>query len=322
LDPTDGGLTVSDGMVLHDAMRGLDSIHNEVAAFTRHSEFSDALRIASWGVVIQWTDVQASIPKAGMVEGAIDAAISSGLSSAVYGTDFGSGFVRSFGNSVVNLAMADFQSLVGLQNLVEGSAEHMALHGLIGCVAAELSDADCAAGAMAGIAQSIYAGTTGVLERHINRDKHLANVEMVAALAAFFASSGKGANVSYGGTIGKSGFENNALCGGLCIAALIAAGYILGTGEGDPIEGLRRIGRGEDLLSELAGMAGEEALEFATDNRPQVWPSERGSVSQSSVSISSKYFSSYSSGVNVRLFISSAERNGSDVVDWLCQNRP
>jgi len=207
---------------------------------------------------------------AAIVESGIDSAITAGLSSVVYGTDFGSGFLNSFGNSLVTLATADFQTLIGKQGLKEGGFEHAGLHALVGCVAAELSSANCASGAIGGIAQSIYAGNTGILERHINKDKHLANVEMVSALAAYFTSQGKGENVSIGASIGRSGFENNALCGGLCILAAIAVGgYILGTGEGDPIEGLRRIGRGEDLLSELAGLAGEEALAFATDNFPE-----------------------------------------------------
>ena len=207
---------------------------------------------------------------AAIVESGIDSAVTAGLSTAVYGTDFGKGFLSSFGSSLVSLATADFQTLIGKQGLKEGGVEHAFLHGLVGCVSAELSSADCASGAIGGIAQSIYAGKTGILERHINKDKHLANVEMVSALAAYFTSQGKGENVSIGARIGRSGFENNALCGGLCIAAAIAAvGYVFGTGEGDPIEGLRRIGRGEDLLSELAGMAGEEALAFATDNFPE-----------------------------------------------------
>ncbi len=206
---------------------------------------------------------------AAIVEGGIDSAVTAGLSSVVYGSDFGSGFLSSFSSSIVTLATADFQALIGKQGLKEGGFEHAGLHALVGCVAAELSSANCASGAIGGIAQSIYAGNTGILERHINKDKHLANVEMVSALAAYFTSQGKGENVSIGARIGRSGFENNALCGGLCILAAIAAGYVLGTGEGDPIEGLRRIGRGEDLLSELAGLAGEEALAFATDNFPE-----------------------------------------------------
>ncbi|MEE9453299.1 MAG: hypothetical protein V3V13_02805, partial [Paracoccaceae bacterium] len=41
-----------------------------------------------------------------------------------------------------NLAMADFQTLIGDQKLMEGSIEHMALHGVVGCAFAEISGGD------------------------------------------------------------------------------------------------------------------------------------------------------------------------------------
>jgi len=96
---------------------------------------------------------------AALVESGIDSAITAGLSSVVYGTDFGSGFLSGFGNSLVTLATADFQTLIGDQEFKEGGFAHLGLHGLVGCISAAATGADCAAGALGGVVQSIYAGT-------------------------------------------------------------------------------------------------------------------------------------------------------------------
>ncbi|WP_400083102.1 hypothetical protein [Yoonia sp. R78084] len=58
--------------------------------------------------------------------------------------------------------MADLQHGVGegvSDGLyTEGSLPHALLHGAVGCVAAEALDGNCASGAAAGIAQSVFAG--------------------------------------------------------------------------------------------------------------------------------------------------------------------
>ncbi|MEE9453301.1 MAG: DUF637 domain-containing protein [Paracoccaceae bacterium] len=183
-------------------------------------QFIKTLTIFLLSVLIATQPVQASIPKANMVEGAIDAAISSAMSSAVYGTDFESGFLKSFGASVANLAMADFQTLIGDQKLVEGSIEHMALHGAVGCAFAEISGGDCAAGAMAAVGTSLMSGylddgfkadpSKSAAQNEAARQQYEQNTgAMVGAIAAFFASSGRAENVSLGGSIARSAVANN-----------------------------------------------------------------------------------------------------------------
>lgn len=210
-----------------------------------------------------------NLTMAGILEGALDGAISSGLSSAVYGTDFLEGFSSSLVNTVVNLTLADVQFEIGELGLEEGSFQHALLHGLAGCAAAEATGASCAAGAAGGIAQSLYAGTTDEIGRHLNAEEHTNTAEFIGALAGFLFSSGEAENVNVAALVAESGFENNALCGGVCIAALLAAGYVFLSGGGDPIEGLQTIGRGEDLLSELAAAGTEKGIAFASSHFPE-----------------------------------------------------
>ncbi len=151
---------------------------------------------------------------AGILEGALDGSISSGLSFAVYGTDFADGFSASLVQTVTNLTLADAQFEIGdlgsgIENW-EGSAGHVLLHALAGCAAAEASDADCAAGAAGGIAQSVYAGMLGDLPPE-ERAQALANSEVIGALAGFAFSGGEADNVVAASSVARSGLENNYL---------------------------------------------------------------------------------------------------------------
>ncbi|WP_208860670.1 hemagglutinin repeat-containing protein [Pseudovibrio ascidiaceicola] len=152
---------------------------------------------------------------ANILDGALDGLISNGLSSAVYGTDFMEGFSSSMINTIVNLAMADVQFEIGslgegIDNW-EGSLPHMLLHGLTGCAAAEATGANCAAGAAAAVAQSIYAGAQDNNLSQEEQKRALARSKFIGALAGFAFSGGDPANVSIAAAIAQSGFENNYL---------------------------------------------------------------------------------------------------------------
>ncbi len=162
---------------------------------------------------------------AGLVDAGIDAGLTAGLSAAVYETDFLDSFKGSLAASAVNLAMADLQEGIGDLKLGEGSFEHAALHGLVGCAAAEGLGGDCASGAAAGIAQSIYAGLQeGEPERLPGQtdEEYLAihaawkadiaaQANLLGAAVGYVTSSGQAANVTNAATIAKSGAVNNYL---------------------------------------------------------------------------------------------------------------
>ena len=156
---------------------------------------------------------------AGILEGALDGSISSGLSSAVYGTDFADGFSASLVQTVTNLALADAQFEIGGLftdangnpiNGGEGSAGHMLLHAIAGCAAAEATGADCAAGAVGGIAQSIFVGTdpalAGLSDYEIQK-----RAELFGAVAGLLASGGNAENVASAAAVAQSAALNNYL---------------------------------------------------------------------------------------------------------------
>ena len=162
---------------------------------------------------------------AGLVDAGIDATLTAGLSTAVYETDFLDSFKGSVASATVNLAMADLQEGIGDLKLGEGSIEHAALHGVVGCAAATALDGNCASGAAAGIAQSIYAG---LQEGEPNRndftsdDAYLASHQMwrndiaaqtnlLGAAVGYATSSGEAVNVTNAASIAKSGALNNYL---------------------------------------------------------------------------------------------------------------
>ena len=173
-------------------------------------------------------------------------------------------------SSVVSLAAADFQFGIGEIGLDEGSIPHMFLHSSLGCITNLGLGGNCAAGAASGLIQSIYAGANDGLDRFYNQEEHLRNIEFLGAIAGYFFSEGNADNVNNAANIARSGFENNALCAGVCVAALVAsAAYILYEGNGDPIESLKTIGRGDDALRELLALGVGEALAISSDNFPE-----------------------------------------------------
>ncbi len=163
---------------------------------------------------------------AAIVESGIDSAITAGLSSVVYDTDFGAGFLSSFGNSLATLATADFQTLIGDQGLNEGGFAHAGLHGLVGCISAAATGADCAAGALGGVVQSVYAGTLegkGPAREDYASDEAYAaaygtweakvgkTANLIGGAVGYVFSGGSAANVSATASIAKSGILNNYL---------------------------------------------------------------------------------------------------------------
>ncbi|WP_296428357.1 filamentous hemagglutinin N-terminal domain-containing protein [Yoonia sp.] len=158
-----------------------------------------------------------------LVEAGIDATITSGLSTAVYETDFLDSFGASMRSSAISLTMADLQNGIGdgvTKGLYqEGDLAHAALHGLVGCAAAEALDGNCASGAAAAIAQSIYAGTLDDTAPDESDTAAYAawqaqvadQAQLIGASVGYITSAGLASNVSNGGSIAQSGVVNNFL---------------------------------------------------------------------------------------------------------------
>ncbi|WP_146214820.1 hypothetical protein [Loktanella sp. PT4BL] len=132
-----------------------------------------------------------------------------------------------------------------------------------------------------GIAQSVFAGLQeGAPERLPGQsDEDFAAVynawkndvagqaKLLGAVVGYTTSSGQAANVGAAASIGRSGFENNAIPAIVWII-IAAGGYTTVEGGGDPFEGLRVIGRDEDLIGSMVLSGAEEAFLFSNEHFP------------------------------------------------------
>lgn len=162
-----------------------------------------------------------------LVESGIDATLTAGLTVTVYeDVDFLDSFGASLKSSTVNLVMADLQNGIGGLELGEGSVAHATLHGLVGCAAAEALDGDCASGAAAAVAMSVYSGMQDgnapqrsafesdrdyLAAHNVWKTEIADQAQLVGASVGYVTSSGLAANVSNGASISQSGILNNYL---------------------------------------------------------------------------------------------------------------
>ena len=158
-----------------------------------------------------------------LVEAGIDATLTAGLTVAMdddlKGSEFWNQFASSMQSTAISLTMADLQDGVGDMSLGEGSLAHATLHGVVGCVAAEALDGNCASGAAAAVAMSIYAGTldgtapdeSDVAAYNAWRQEVSEQAKLIGGAVGYLTSGGHAANVSNGGSIAQSGVVNNYL---------------------------------------------------------------------------------------------------------------
>jgi hypothetical protein len=129
--------------------------------------------------------------------------------------------LQSFGNSVVSLATADFQTEIGGNfahgaNGGEGSLGHVVSHGVVGCISEVFQGGNCAAGAAGGAAAALYAGHM----KGVNGDKPLSEEDreqqictagLISGLSGSLFSEGDFTNASLAGSVGASAYRNNFL---------------------------------------------------------------------------------------------------------------
>ena len=159
----------------------------------------------------------------GLVNGVLDTAITTGVNSALYGTDFAEAFTAALLKDAVETAMAGGQNIIG-DTFDEGSLASILTHGLVGCAAADVLGADCAAGATAGMAQSIFSGWQDrpVQQAGESGEAYAARVdawkadvandaELIGASAGYLFSGSEAENVYTAAQVAKSGTLNNYL---------------------------------------------------------------------------------------------------------------
>ncbi|KAB2716545.1 DUF637 domain-containing protein, partial [Brucella intermedia] len=189
---------------------------------------------------------------AGFLETALDGVIESGLSSAFYGTDFASGILAPLVSYIADgVAGAGIWEVSGLTDHGSFSIEKLVAKAALNCLAAEAKGASCASGAVGSLVTELIvtSGFTLGTEQY-NIDEYEQRLRLAAAIAGYFVSGGKGENVFATADAAATDYRNNAVP--LIVWGIIAlAGYATYEGGGNPAEGLRVIGRGEDLVQAL-----------------------------------------------------------------------
>ncbi|MEL6597515.1 MAG: hemagglutinin repeat-containing protein [Pseudomonadota bacterium] len=203
----------------------------------------------------------------GLLDSTLDGVITSGLSSAVYGTDFGEGLLSSVVTYVADgIAGAAIEEVSGPLGHDVFSVEKLAAKATINCIAAETKGASCSAGALGSLVTE-FAVSNGKMLGADDLASYRKRLELVAAVAGYFASGGGPENVFATADAALLDYDNNFLP--LIIAAAVAA-YTAYEGGGNPVEGLRVLGRGESALQVLAAQGFEETLAFSSREFPEL----------------------------------------------------
>lgn len=147
---------------------------------------------------------------------------------------------------------------------------HKIAHALAGCAAGAAGSGSCQAGAIGAavgeIVTSVVPPANGVFYTDAEKKRVLALGKIAAGGAA--ALAGKDANVAV--SRADIAISNNAFFIPIIYLLAAAAGYVTGVGQGNPIEGLKIIGQGNDPLSKGISAAVVQGVTLSSDK----WPEE------------------------------------------------
>ncbi|MCZ7488595.1 filamentous hemagglutinin N-terminal domain-containing protein [Rhizobium rhizogenes] len=207
---------------------------------------------------------------AGLLETALDGVISNGLSAAVYGTDFGGGVLASVVSYVADgVAGSGIREISDITGHGGFSIQKLVAKAALNCLAAEAKGASCASGAVGSlVTELLVSGGASLGTYPLNIAEYRKRLELAAAIAGYFVSEGKGENVFATANAALIDYDHNAVP--LIIWGIIAlGGYVTYEGGGNPVEGLRVIARGEDIVSVLAASGTEAAIGFSSEHFPE-----------------------------------------------------
>ncbi len=148
----------------------------------------------------------------GLLDSTLDGVITSGLSSAVYGTDFGEGLLSSVVTYVADgIAGGAIEEVADVYGHDRSSLEKLVAKATINCIAAEAKGASCGAGALGSLVTELMtaqAGKNGPLTGD-DLTRLEQDIELVAALAGYFASGGEAVNVNAAVRAAELDVDNN-----------------------------------------------------------------------------------------------------------------
>ncbi|WP_299150242.1 DUF637 domain-containing protein [uncultured Tateyamaria sp.] len=202
----------------------------------------------------------------------LQASVDTALEVVVLGAELDDALVNN-----LRYAASGVLGTVVAQNIGQAAASgdidrttQLIAHAALGCAAGAVAANECASGAVGAFA--------GELTALFYTDAGLANPELIGSnaerweetgislsqLAGGLAAAAIDGSANIGANAGVNAAENNAFW----IPILIAAAYLTAEGNGNPIDGLIEVGRGDDLLSSVAAAGSEQALAFASSQFP------------------------------------------------------
>ncbi|MBR0573024.1 DUF637 domain-containing protein [Pasteurella atlantica] len=206
------------------------------------------------------------------------------VDAAINGTDLEDALKNSLRAALVNVVSAKVFTKVVKPIDADDFASNLAhklVAGGVGCLSAKGNKQSCEAGALGAVVGEMVADymvkpsqkyivlKDGSVLSPLTDDeiKYIKNIgKLTAASIALLTNT----DVNVASNSAELAIENNGLCGGACIAGIIAAGsYIFYSGDGDPIEGLEQIGKGDDPLSKAMAAGVSSAIELSAKYYPE-----------------------------------------------------
>ena len=126
-----------------------------------------------------------------------------------------------------------------------------------------------------GLAAASDAQASGASDEEIEKWAEAAVKEWAAAgvdlsaLAAGLAAAAAGGSANVAANSAEIAVENNFIPLVAVLVGVIVTRYVMSEGDGNFYEGLRTIGRGEDLASQLIATGTQEAVKFSLEHFPE-----------------------------------------------------
>ena len=148
---------------------------------------------------------------------------------------------------------------------------HKLAHALAGCVAGAAAGGTCKDGAIGSAVGEMVAGLLPPANGMFYTEAEKANVLALSKLTGGAVSAYAGGNAQTAITTAETAVQNNAFFVPPLVYLLAAAAgaYTTGVGEGNPIEGLKTIGNGNDPLSKAVANGTQVAVSLSMDKFPK-----------------------------------------------------
>lgn len=202
----------------------------------------------------------------------IQASVDTALDAAILAQDLDDALaenLRSAASATIGTVAAQQIGQAAASGDIDRATQLIA-HAALGCATGSVGSGDCSSGAIGAFAGELSAliytdaalNNPGSIGENVDRwrERGISIAEIAGGLAA--AAAGGSANA--GGAAGANAAKENAFW----IPVLLVAAYLTYEGEGNPIEGLITVGRGEDLASQLIALRATEAVAFSSAHFP------------------------------------------------------